>query len=79
MFDGHYELLAVSVHRGQTVHAGHWTALLRRDGHWFDADDTQVTPINISTELAKPFYQQNVAGLLFIKRTELAVVAMDED
>lgn len=79
VFDGHYELLAVSVHRGQTVQAGHWTALLRRDGHWFDADDTQVTPINISTELAKPFYQQNVAGLLFIKRTELAVVAMDED
>ena len=40
-----YDLDAVVVHHGATVHSGHYTAIVREDKKWLLCDDNQVSYI----------------------------------
>lgn len=41
-----YELYAISQHIGDTVNDGHYVAIVKENGNWYECNDTNVKPTN---------------------------------
>ena len=59
-----YDLVAVSNHIG-SIYGGHYTAFARRDGGWFEFNDSLVTKVYSTGDLISP----NAYLLFYLKRT----------
>ena len=50
-----YDLFAVSQHYG-TTGGGHYTAVCRNNGNWYNYDDSSVTPTSFKACLSSAAY-----------------------
>ena len=59
----YYSLYAVLVHKGDSLHSGHYYCCVKVDGKWWKLNDEEVTPVdwtNVSKEQAYIlFYKQD--------------------
>ena len=42
-FDKNYTLAGAIFHHGQFISRGHYTAVVRKNKHWFKADDSNIS------------------------------------
>jgi len=61
-----YTLYAVSQHHGPNAGGGHWTARVKYDDQWYEANDTSVRPIDIKHVFSPLAFKE--ACVLFYKR-----------
>ena len=72
-----YDLFGIVIHKGSSAGFGHYTAYLRDvipdsgdpapEAHWYDFDDTTVTPI-ATTDLLKQFGGKNECAYMLLYR-----------
>ncbi|GMI52234.1 hypothetical protein TeGR_g11122 [Tetraparma gracilis] len=51
-----YSLFAIVCHRGQSVNSGHYIAYVKRDGRWYEANDSRIRPVTEKEVLQQPAY-----------------------